>query len=410
MSGPISDPVADQRALDAFLVNNPELEQLNARLSEFNLFNVLRIANAEIRHSNVLAWLLTPSESHGLGPTFLRRFLSRLLMDNDASDIEEIRPADVELMTFNDVEVLREWQNIDILANSKAGGWVLLIENKIHSGEGKGQLVRYLDRAKKDFPGRQIIPVYLTLEGDDPSDEAVEAGYLSISHVQVLELADQLVNQNRSRIPDDAQVLLDHYLATLRRLTMQDPKLVDLCKAIYRKHRRAIDLILEYGTASDVVEAVEAEIKSLLDPAFIVQKPSTVWFLPSKLFELLQDQELTGWQFLPRPVPLACWCFYNKKLGRLNMVLEVGPMADCEKRLCLMKAIQEAGFQFHKRGLEPEAKFTRIATCNQKLKTNEDGDPDTSDESVRQTVATLWKKMWKEGEKIIDVVKEFDWS
>ena len=71
MSETLPDPAAAQRALDAFLVDNQELEQLTARLSAFNLFNVLRIDHAEIRHSNVLAWLLTPGESHGLGPTIM---------------------------------------------------------------------------------------------------------------------------------------------------------------------------------------------------------------------------------------------------------------------------------------------------------------------------------------------------
>jgi hypothetical protein len=35
---------------------------------------------------------------------------------------------------------------------------------------------------------------------------------------------------------------------------MSDPELVDLCKAIYRKHREAIDLIVEYGASSRVLD------------------------------------------------------------------------------------------------------------------------------------------------------------
>lgn len=409
MKDPSFDSIAARRALDAFLVDNQELEQLTARLSAFNLFNVLRIDHVEIRHSNVLAWLLTPSESHGLGPTFLRRFLSRLLMENDGAHVS-LSPAQVELMSFNDVEVLREWQNIDILAHSQANGWCLLIENKIHSGEGKGQLLRYLDRVKRDFPGCQIIPVYLTLEGDDPSEAAINAGYLPMSHAQVLELAEQIIDQNRSRIPDDAQVLLDHYLTTLRRLTMQDQELVDLCKAIYRKHRQAIDLIVEYGTTSSIMEAVAREIPRLVDCEFSRPVSIAFRFLPAAVGKCLPSQDVNGWLALPRPVPLICSCRYEKKAAQLRMSLIVGPLADGEKRSRLMKAIQDAGFKFNKAGLKPEAKTTRIVSCVQKLKTNEDGDIDTSDESVQQIVTTLWKKMWKDGEKIIDVAKEFDWS
>ena len=50
-----TDLTAVQKALDSFLVDNQELEELTARLSPFNLFNVLRVADVEIRHSN--SWL-----------------------------------------------------------------------------------------------------------------------------------------------------------------------------------------------------------------------------------------------------------------------------------------------------------------------------------------------------------------
>ena len=80
--------------LDNFLVNNVELEELSARLSTFNIFNVLRIENKEIRHSNALAWLIDPQESHGLGQIFLRRFLSTILLDNENVDIS-LTPAQV---------------------------------------------------------------------------------------------------------------------------------------------------------------------------------------------------------------------------------------------------------------------------------------------------------------------------
>jgi hypothetical protein len=85
------DAANTERLLDAFLVDNRELELLNARLARFNMFNVLRADRAEIRHSNVLAWLLTPDETHGLGAVFLRRFLSRLLMDTDVPGVSLAR-------------------------------------------------------------------------------------------------------------------------------------------------------------------------------------------------------------------------------------------------------------------------------------------------------------------------------
>ena len=166
--------------LDNFLVNNVELEELSARLSTFNIFNVLRIENKEIRHSNALAWLIDPQESHGLGQIFLRRFLSTILLDNENVDIS-LTPAQVELMTLLDIEVRREWKNIDLLITSHANKWVILIENKIKSYATKKQLEKYIEIVKSEFPEYTRIPVLLTLEIDEASDIAEEIGTFTMS-------------------------------------------------------------------------------------------------------------------------------------------------------------------------------------------------------------------------------------
>lgn len=63
MSGPPLVSASSRLALDAFLADNQGLERLTARLSAFNLFNVLQ--DAEIRHGNLLAWLPHPAKPTG---------------------------------------------------------------------------------------------------------------------------------------------------------------------------------------------------------------------------------------------------------------------------------------------------------------------------------------------------------
>lgn len=76
----IKDPMqADANALNEFIVNCPELERLESLLGGFNLFQVLKFEYGEIRHSNVLGWILDPTESHGLGATFLQKWLKRVI-------------------------------------------------------------------------------------------------------------------------------------------------------------------------------------------------------------------------------------------------------------------------------------------------------------------------------------------
>lgn len=404
-----SDTTKKMRQLDAFLVDNRELEALNARLASFNMFRVLRVERTEIRHSNVLAWLLTPGENHGLGATFLRRFLSRLLLENDISGIS-LTPAQVELMNLGDVEVRREWKNIDILVHSQERNWCLLIENKIDSTESKDQLERYVKSVHNGLPGCQIIPVYLTVEGDDPSEAAKTLGFVPLSHSQVLEVAEQITEQHKTRIPRDAGVFLQHYLDSLRRITMQDDQLMDLCKTIYRRHREAIDLIVEYGGSSRVVEACEEEAANLIDCEFIKTTGSRIWFLPLEMGKHEPTITLTAWQFLPRHIAVTCWFFYFKKSGKLQVAMEVGPVSDGALRKRLLRSIQAAGFSFKDIAFKDGAMYTRIGSEIQKLRTNADGEPDEDPDYIKQVVRKLWTAMWKEGAKIADVLKDFDWK
>jgi len=398
------------RLIDTFLVDNQELESLNDRLASFNLFNILRIEKAEIRHSNILAWLMTPNGSHGLGDTFLRRFISRLLIENDQIPIK-LTPAQVELIKFNDIEVMREWNNIDILVRSQQERWCLLIENKIGSKESKGQLDKYINIVKKDMPKFQIIPVLLTLEGDEPSDEGASAGYIPLSHTHVLDVADRIVKQNSSRIPSDARILIDHYLVILRRLTMQDDKLVELCKTVYRKHRQAIDLIVEYGASSQVLDTCEERLEQIVKCEFVMRAGRRVWFLPKEMGDHLPKVNLNGWGPLPRPVPITCWFMYMPKHGKFQCAIEVGPIANPKIRLKLMESLMDAGFKFYvKDAMREGAKSTRIVSNIKKLKIDEDSELDNTPEYIKDLTDALWAKTWEEGKKILGVLKSFNWG
>ena len=55
----------DLQALERFVAENDDLLALEEQIGRFNIFDALGIARVEIRHSNYLAWLLTPGESHG---------------------------------------------------------------------------------------------------------------------------------------------------------------------------------------------------------------------------------------------------------------------------------------------------------------------------------------------------------
>lgn len=407
----MSDPNA-RRLLDQFLVGNSDLERLKARLAEFNLFRVLRVEDVEIRHSNVLAWLLDPSETHGLGPLFLRRFLSSVLMDADTGS-PTLTPAWVELLPFGEVEVYRERHNIDILVRGAGGRgpsavrWCLLIENKIHSKESKHQLARYREAVAREFPEDHLVPVFLTLDGDDPSEDGEQAGFIPVSHRQVFEVASAVIEQHRARIPNDAHVFLSHYLNSLRRLTMEDTELIELCKRIYRTHREAIDLIVEHGAANQRYETCAAEIGKLVAcdfPPHIAR--NRVWFVPKEMGAVMPEVDMAGWRFLPREIPVCFWLRYSATRRRAGLTLEVGPAADKALRQRILKAAEAHNLPVKEKHFET-TKYARLVTEAVPLREDpETGEADQSEDYIREICAGLWKKVWPKAKPIIPALKD----
>jgi len=68
---------------------------LPKKSNEINIFKVLQCHGHEIRHSNILAWLMDPKESHGLNDTFLQDFVSKhcskTFGDLDSENVEIFR-------------------------------------------------------------------------------------------------------------------------------------------------------------------------------------------------------------------------------------------------------------------------------------------------------------------------------
>ena len=62
------------------LYNSDEYQRLKAYYSKRSTLDILGVARSELAHSNMLAWLLDPKETHGLGLFPIRKFLHLLVM------------------------------------------------------------------------------------------------------------------------------------------------------------------------------------------------------------------------------------------------------------------------------------------------------------------------------------------
>lgn len=227
----------DIDALNNLLVDTTILEKLEDNFNKKpNIFSILKVENREIRHSNLLAWLLNPQENHNLGSTFLKKFIETYLRINNIST------KNISCWNLDNIKVLREWNNIDLLLLDDNNKVAILIENKIHTKEHDNQLERYYNTANEAFRDYDICYIYLTLDGSEAP--YLRDVWLSMSYESILNILEDIINNYQ--LNNDVIFILDNYKETVRSLIdMENPEIKELCIKIYEKHKKAIDLIIE---------------------------------------------------------------------------------------------------------------------------------------------------------------------
>jgi hypothetical protein len=185
---------------------------------------------------------MAPRQPHGLGDAFLQGFLQSALAAAAENSSLPLSLSELAALTLSDARVDREWHNIDILVRSATNRLAVVIENKVWSGEHSDQLDRYHSLVAQHHPGWRILHIFLT----PTASQASHKEYLPVGYDAIIEIIDDLLNRTRSTLNADAVVLLRHYVQMLRRHIVDDPEIEALCRQVYQKHHRALDLIYQY--------------------------------------------------------------------------------------------------------------------------------------------------------------------
>lgn len=212
-------------------------------------------------------------------------------------------------------------------------------------------------------------------------------------------MATDAVKQHQNRIPQDAQTFLRHYLDTLRRETMQDRELEELCKSIYRKHRAAIDLIVKYGATTAFGEAADDFIREHAELEQVGRYSNEVWFIPKEWARVMPDG-IERWR---SAYPVSLWCKVYPLGEKAGIVLEIGPLPEAERRRNLLEAFRQAGFTVPARALREDAKYSRI--YSETLPVSDMGDSG----EVKKALDKLWRQSRDEVERAHNVIMNFDW-
>jgi hypothetical protein len=311
--------VIEKEILKDFILNNKDLEKLESHLAQFNVFEVLNIVNTEIRHSYVLAWLLNPNANHGCGDYFVKLFL-KYIYNIERNSIEgKLTIFDLEAFDYSDLEIKREWSNIDILIISEKNKFIVAIENKISSSEHGNQLKRYRETISKEFPNYEKVFVYLSPEEEICSDE----NWVIFGYKTILKILTDLIEYNRASLGGPIINFLEQYATIVRRDTVGNSEIAQICKSIYKKHQKALDIIFQYkdDKGYEVSRIVQGSIASIPGLVLDAAGRTIIRFTTSELDKLIPKVGTGEWGSNQRIL-----MFEFKDLGkRFVLRLIIGP-------------------------------------------------------------------------------------
>ena len=348
------DIKAEVKALLEFAASK-NLDKLDSKINEFNPFKVLRIQDHEIRHSNVLAWLIDPNGHHGLGDTVFKNFLFEILKDHMV--LGTLRIEDVIGASFEDLYVLREWRKIDILAVSETNDTLMVIENKVNADESKKQLgdyVKIINEHDKYGKYKKVF-VFLTLDGTAPKGSD---SYVIFTHEQVYDIVRSTVEIRKDYMNSKVYDFIQQYLKVLEGKTMQETELTKLCGEIYKEHKDAINMIIEYGKPRLPSESMkEFHIKTETESFHQEKKYVPVYysFIPSEWKNLMPTTNKYSEKYLV----FAYFNFSEYEKHKIMFYINIGNFPDTDERERFVKEL-------------------RAADKDQKLKVNEKSKTSTS--------------------------------
>ena len=226
------------RKLYRDLLKDVDFDKLDLELKTPNIFHILGITREELKHSNFLVWLLDPNESHGLGRLFLTKFLREIAASEISKELDEF---DIEKLNFNNVELRREWKNIDLLIVFDTH--VICIENKFDSEDYSNQLAKYRKIICENFKNKKQIFVYLTPKGKLPKAIAEREFYIPYAYKNIIDQIGRILKNHGTSLSSGVHQYISDYLTTLKREITMDDSVNRLATKIYENHQELFDFV-----------------------------------------------------------------------------------------------------------------------------------------------------------------------
>lgn len=194
--------------MNNFFVN---MKNLSSKMNELKIktpgtMNVAEIMNRhhlENQHSNIIAFLVNPSEIHN-HPEYGYLFLNMLKEKGLGIEGKEI----YKVFRENSTD---EFRRMDIFIETDSD--FIIIENKINAGDQENQIKDYVEYVKKHYEvSNNVFVCYLTKFGVEPSEKSITKEQLNIlrknNQFVSLSYSDDVLNWlNELKVKENEDVL-----------------------------------------------------------------------------------------------------------------------------------------------------------------------------------------------------------
>ena len=352
--------MSDKEEIECINLYNSKLEKIFNKLlryvedNRFNIFETLKITQTEIRHSNVLSYLLDVKGNHNLDSQFLKLFLS-LLQEYNYNDGKNI------LNNIDSYKVSREMEHRDITLVNDKEKVIIVIENKINSEDyeeteySNGQLKKYREKVEEKYIDYKHILLYLTPLGDEPNAKEELAYWHLLSYRDIYNILSKLFFDEK--VSEKVKNFIEDYREIVKRYVMEtDKELEDICTKIYNDNRCLFDLVIKnkrdfaLDSIKNFCEQNKEEINVFTSP-----RKNYIYFTTPDIDEIVNKNNFTKNSI-----------FYEIEIRNADISIYFNFEENSEK------IIEE---YFEKKGLKMNNKYknyTRIGTFYRKDETSED--------------------------------------
>lgn len=245
------------------LLNSTQFNNLQEYYEKPTIFDILGVSRKELPHSNFIAWLLSPKESHGLRDFAIRKLLEIKYKALPSAIKDCVLTGDYEILKANVSRevplgnaVAKGFLDIFIELKLELGDQVkdfyIIIENKIESEEGQDQTSRYQQWFEYTYKEADVLMLYLS------SKENTNLSGDRFVNITYTELSNQLLSYCEVKASDEAtKKLIQDYICCLSQPLIEgdddkkhevlaiNGKEVQLVKELLQDHKETLLYIID---------------------------------------------------------------------------------------------------------------------------------------------------------------------